>query len=66
MINLIGAMPPLAKLLAHQGLHVHDYAKAPRPGRKLGHCTLVERSRQDRDRRLRGLLATLAPNTRIP
>jgi 5-(carboxyamino)imidazole ribonucleotide synthase len=66
MINLIGAMPPLDELLAHKGLHVHDYAKAPRPGRKLGHCTLVERSRDDRDRRLRVLLATLAPNTRIP
>ena len=66
MINLIGATPPLDELLAHKGLHVHDYAKAPRPGRKLGHCTLVERSRDDRDRRLRVLLATLAPNTRIP
>jgi 5-(carboxyamino)imidazole ribonucleotide synthase len=66
MINLIGAMPPLDELLAHKGLHVHDYAKAPRPGRKLGHCTLVERSRHDRDRRVRALLATLAPNTRIP
>jgi 5-(carboxyamino)imidazole ribonucleotide synthase len=66
MINLIGEMPPLRELLAHEGLHVHDYAKAPRPGRKLGHCTLVARSAYDRDRRLRGLLATLAPNTRIP
>jgi 5-(carboxyamino)imidazole ribonucleotide synthase len=66
MINLIGTMPPLSALLAHEGLHVHDYAKSPRPGRKLGHCTLVARSRYDRDRRLRGLLATLAPNTRIP
>jgi 5-(carboxyamino)imidazole ribonucleotide synthase len=66
MVNLIGTMPPLNVLLAHKGLHVHDYAKTPRPGRKLGHCTLVARSRYDRDRRLRGLLATLAPNTRIP
>jgi len=66
MINLIGTMPPLEELLAHKGLHVHAYAKAPRPGRKLGHCTLVERSRYDRDRRVRALLATLAPNTRIP
>jgi 5-(carboxyamino)imidazole ribonucleotide synthase len=66
MVNLIGEMPPLRALLAHEGLHVHDYAKAPRPGRKLGHCTLVERTRQERDRRLAALLATLAPNTRIP
>jgi 5-(carboxyamino)imidazole ribonucleotide synthase len=66
MVNLIGRMPPLRELLAHEGLHVHDYGKAPRPGRKLGHCTLVARSRRERDRRLAALLATLAPNTRIP
>ena len=66
MINLIGAMPPRKELLAFHGLHLHDYAKAPRPGRKLGHCTLVARTRGERDRWARGMLATLAPNTRIP
>jgi 5-(carboxyamino)imidazole ribonucleotide synthase len=66
MINLIGRMPPRKALLAIPGLHLHDYAKAPRPGRKLGHCTLVARTRGERDRWARGLLATLAPNTRIP
>jgi len=66
MVNLIGTMPSLAELLAHKGLHLHDYGKTARPGRKLGHCTLVERSRSERDRRVRALLATLAPNTRIP
>jgi 5-(carboxyamino)imidazole ribonucleotide synthase len=66
MINLIGRMPPRKELLAFQGLHLHDYAKAPRPGRKLGHCTFVARTRGERDRWARGLLAILAPNTRIP
>jgi 5-(carboxyamino)imidazole ribonucleotide synthase len=66
MVNLIGRMPPRKELLAFHGLHLHDYAKAPRPGRKLGHCTLVARTRDERDRWARGLLATLAPNTRIP
>jgi 5-(carboxyamino)imidazole ribonucleotide synthase len=66
MINLISQMPPTSELLAFQGLHLHDYAKAPRPGRKLGHCTFVSRTRAERDRWARGLLATLAPNTRIP
>lgn len=41
MRNLIGRMPPRERLLAIEGLHLHDYGKAPRPGRKLGHCTLV-------------------------
>jgi 5-(carboxyamino)imidazole ribonucleotide synthase len=66
MVNLIGRMPPASELLALQGLHLHDYAKAPRPGRKVGHCTFVARTRAERDRWARGLLATLAPNTRIP
>ncbi len=66
MVNLIGAMPPHAALLAGPGLHLHDYGKAPRPGRKLGHCTLVEPSARARDRRARQLLVELAPGVSIP
>jgi 5-(carboxyamino)imidazole ribonucleotide synthase len=66
MINLIGRMPPRAKLLAEPGLHWHDYGKAPRPGRKLGHCTLVEATAAARDRRARRLLARLAPELAFP
>lgn len=40
MVNLIGSVPPTARLLAVDGTHVHLYGKAPRPGRKLGHVTL--------------------------
>jgi 5-(carboxyamino)imidazole ribonucleotide synthase len=42
MLNLIGTMPERSALLREQGLHLHDYGKAPRPGRKLGHLTIVE------------------------
>jgi len=42
MVNLIGSMPERAALLAQPGLHLHDYGKAERPGRKLGHITIVE------------------------
>jgi 5-(carboxyamino)imidazole ribonucleotide synthase len=66
MVNLIGEMPPASALLALPGLHLHDYGKAPRPGRKLGHCTFVARTPAERDRWARGLLATLAPGTGIP
>ena len=66
MINLIGRMPPARELLSCDGLHLHDYAKSPRPGRKLGHCTLIARTRGERDRWARDLLARLAPTTRIP
>mgnify|MGYP002780547244 CR=1 FL=1 len=41
MLNLIGALPPLPELLAIEGAHVHLYGKEAKPGRKLGHVTLV-------------------------
>lgn len=66
MVNLIGQMPPARELLACAGLHLHDYAKSPRPGRKLGHCTLITRTPAERDRWARALLARLAPTARIP
>lgn len=39
MENCIGAMPPIASLLGGEDLHVHDYGKVPRAGRKVGHLT---------------------------
>ena len=45
MFNLIGAVPPAADVLAVPGAHLHLYGKEPRPGRKLGHVTLVEPTR---------------------
>ena len=44
MINLIGELPDRDTLLAEPGVHWHDYGKTARPGRKLGHLTLVESS----------------------
>jgi len=42
MLNWIGAMPdPVAVLREPRG-HWHDYGKAPRDGRKVGHATLRE------------------------
>ena len=66
MINLIGKLPPRAKLLALPGVHLHDYGKAPRPGRKVGHCTVVESTAGSRDARVRQLLKDLAVDVRIP
>ena len=60
MVNLIGRMPPRAAILAQPGVHLHEYGKSARPGRKLGHCTLVAPSARERDRRTRGLLRALA------
>lgn len=41
MLNLIGAVPDPARVLAVPGAHLHDYGKAPRPGRKVGHITVA-------------------------
>ncbi|MCS6947815.1 MAG: 5-(carboxyamino)imidazole ribonucleotide synthase [Steroidobacteraceae bacterium] len=50
MVNLIGRLPSRTALLALPGVHWHDYGKAPRPGRKLGHLTAVLPSGPQRDR----------------
>jgi 5-(carboxyamino)imidazole ribonucleotide synthase len=56
MINLIGVMPSSGALLRESGLHLHDYGKSPRPGRKLGHLTIVESTAAAADRRAARLL----------
>jgi len=60
MVNFIGRMPQPTAVLAEPGVHLHDYGKTPRPGRKLGHCTLVAPTARERDRRTRRLLRALA------
>lgn len=50
MLNLIGEIPATVKTL--QIGHLHDYGKAPRPGRKLGHITVLGDSEAERDRKL--------------
>ncbi len=56
MVNFIGRLPDAAEVLAVPGAHFHDYEKTPRPGRKVGHATLVSRSARERDRAARRLL----------
>lgn len=65
MVNLVGELPGREMALGVPGLHWHDYGKSPRPGRKLGHCTLIEGTAAGRDRRLRALLPRLAPDVRL-
>jgi 5-(carboxyamino)imidazole ribonucleotide synthase len=61
MINLIGNIPKADRFLQEPGLHWHDYGKEPRPGRKLGHCTLIEQTPTRRNVRARTLLTRLCP-----
>lgn len=40
MFNFIGEVPEAAAILSNQGVHLHQYNKKPKPGRKVGHATL--------------------------
>jgi 5-(carboxyamino)imidazole ribonucleotide synthase len=41
MVNCIGSMPDAGDVLRVPGAHLHDYGKVPRPGRKVGHVTVI-------------------------
>lgn len=56
MINFLGLMPDRERLLAIDGLAYHDYGKIPRPGRKLGHCTILKRLPKERNMALSNTL----------
>jgi 5-(carboxyamino)imidazole ribonucleotide synthase len=46
MLNWVGALPDAAPVLASPFGHWHDYGKAPREGRKVGHATLCAPDRE--------------------
>lgn len=56
MVNFLGDMPPLKDILSIDGAHYHDYGKSPRPGRKLGHCTITSATQEGRDAALQKVL----------
>jgi 5-(carboxyamino)imidazole ribonucleotide synthase len=49
MINFLGQMPDRERLLAIDSLAFHDYGKEPRPGRKMGHCTILKSRATERN-----------------
>lgn len=56
MINFLGVLPDRDRLLAIDGLAFHDYGKSPRPGRKLGHCTIIRPNVAERNSALKNAL----------
>jgi len=57
MVNCIGAMPDAAAVATVDGAHLHDYEKERRPGRKVGHITIVAGTADELDARLSELEA---------
>jgi len=69
MLNLIGSMPSKTLELASDTTFLHDYGKSPRPGRKVGHITVVASDPADRDRivtRISEMLVASANPTCLP
>lgn len=59
MVNFIGTMPGPAAVLSIPGAHFHGYGKAPRPNRKIGHCTVTATTAAARDKAMAKVLKTL-------
>jgi len=57
MVNFIGAIPPAQSVLKIKNAHFHDYGKAAKPGRKLGHATVCGDTVGDAEAGLEELLA---------
>ncbi|MGQ9735183.1 MAG: 5-(carboxyamino)imidazole ribonucleotide synthase [Thermaceae bacterium] len=56
MLNLIGKRPNFARVLEVSGAHLHWYGKEVRPGRKVGHITLLAQTEKEREEGLKTLL----------
>lgn len=52
MVNLVGELPDVKSILKIEGAHLHLYDKAPRPKRKIGHVTFVEKDVETLQRKL--------------
>ena len=61
MLNLIGAVPDMNRWLCLRDLHLHDYGKTARAGRKVGHVTVLRAIRTHRDDAIRRLSRSLYP-----
>ncbi len=59
MVNCLGVLPDPDRILAVPGAHLHDYRKAARPGRKVGHVTVTADGSEERDRRLAAVRAVI-------
>jgi 5-(carboxyamino)imidazole ribonucleotide synthase len=63
MVNLIGGIPEPARVLAVEGAHLHLYGKEARPGRKVGHVTVLARDAEERAARLAEIARAVGSST---
>lgn len=60
MLNFIGDVPPVEKVIAVGDCHLHHYGKAFKAGRKVGHATLRCADRATLDRQIAAVEALIA------
>ena len=63
MVNCIGGMPDARDVLLTAEAHPHDYGKAPRHGRKVGHITVTGSTSAEVDTRLAPVQALVDRST---
>ncbi|MFP8968379.1 5-(carboxyamino)imidazole ribonucleotide synthase [Pokkaliibacter sp. CJK22405] len=61
MINIIGDFPDRQAIQAIDGAHFHDYGKAPRAGRKIGHVTVTAPDAVTLDQRIAAVTGVMFP-----
>jgi len=59
MFNILGHIPPVDRVVAVEGAHLHLYGKSPGAKRKLGHVTLVAQTAGGLERGSADLVAAL-------
>jgi len=63
MVNFIGRVPDIARLTAIADCHVHDYGKAFKQGRKVGHATVRSANVNAMHRQLNAVRALMVSDT---
>jgi 5-(carboxyamino)imidazole ribonucleotide synthase len=65
MINCVATMPDRDSILAVPGAHLHDYGKEARPGRKLGHVTVIAPDEATLEERLASVEKIVGPRATV-
>ncbi|WP_421683060.1 5-(carboxyamino)imidazole ribonucleotide synthase [Stutzerimonas urumqiensis] len=60
MLNFIGTVPPVDRVVAIEDCHLHHYGKAFKAGRKVGHATLRCADRATLEQRIAAVEALIA------
>lgn len=66
MINIVGEHPEPVKILSIEDAHLHLYGKTERPGRKLGHITVLAESYPELQQRMNRIAESLPNPMALP